>query len=77
MRPPVSSEIAIAPGEGTSAYERARRQLHLGEFATSAAAVGAKFIVHMPAKAVRDPSAVSAQVLSDSLLYRRKKYSEE
>jgi hypothetical protein len=79
MRPPHDSEIAVASGDGMTAYERARRVLRLGALANdeASAAVAAKLIVHLPDKPLRDPNAVSQQAITQAVLYLRKKYSEE
>jgi hypothetical protein len=78
MRPPHESEIAVASGDGLTAYERARRVLRLGVLAhDQSAAVAAKLIVHLPDKPLSDPNAVNQQAITQAVLYLRKKYSEE
>ena len=77
MRPPRQSEIAVAPSDGTTAYERARRTLRLGELATDESTAIAKLILNLPRKPVRDPTAVSEQAMTQAVLYLRKKFAEE
>lgn len=77
MRPPIQSTIAVTADDGTTAYGRARRLLRLGELAAQEASAEPRFIVDLPLKPVRDPAAVSERALTESLLYLRKKYSEE
>jgi hypothetical protein len=76
MRPPLDSEIAVVPSDGTTAYERARRLLRLGALAIDEATAASKLIVNLPRKPVRDPTAVSEQAMTQAVLYLRKKYSE-
>ena len=64
MRAVRESEISVASSDGATAYERARQVLRLGVLANDDSPSAAKVITVLPAKPVRDPTAVSDQAVT-------------